>query len=178
MRQCRAGPWTRSNQSPESFEHERFTIAMHPGGSPFPIKASWVTQPACCFAVITGAAVLVLSICSRNRCPASQTGDEPTQDGHGVLRIRPVLLRHSSPPHDEELDGKIDPAGFHHTGEGAEVAARVLDPALPAVPGYVVFIELQDVDHCDRGSDGTVPLIGPRVLGRWGRLRLAWRQPA
>ena len=86
------------------------------------------------------------------------------QVSHGVLSTRSVLLRHSSPPHGEEFDAEVELSGLDHAHEGAEVAARVLDPALPAVLGGIVLIELQNVDHCDRGSDGTVPLIGPRVL--------------
>ena len=85
-------------------------------------------------------------------------------NGRGLLAI----LRHPSPPHSKELDGKVDLAGFHHPCEGPEVAARVLDPALPTIPGGIVLIELQDVDHRNRRPDGADVLhcLGPGALMR------------
>jgi hypothetical protein len=73
----------------------------------------------------------------------------PQGAAHGLL----ALLRHSSPPHGQEFDGEVDLAGFHHAGERAEVAARALAPALPAIPGGIVLVELQNINHGDRRPD-------------------------
>src|SRR3712207_969106 len=63
------------------------------------------------------------------------------------------MSRHSTPPQGQELDTQVDLAGFDQARHGAEVAARVPDPALPARD--IVIVELQHVDHRDRCPDQT-----------------------